>query len=280
MLKSAADLEQYQGVIKMLLEDCESREDVATVLQKPEYVALANQDLMFVLITQAVLGNALAEQTDDKKAQKVAALLLDLAAVVAEVLHLEFPTNLEQVLGTGDTDDDDDGDEDEDESNTLELATVQGFGNGPDYVVQKFNREMLKRYVTQHKLAYLTDRDGDTVLEFGYQDNWDCELKIFLIATGRDKDVYHLLAVSTKRIGRNKWEHTQQLCNSWNNERRWPRAFLQVNDPAQDRTGTIQLDQHYNLESGIHQKLLDDLTSTFVSGVSQFWEWAHEKQGL
>jgi hypothetical protein len=146
--------------------------------------------------------------------------------------------------------------------------------------VQKFDHDMIKKYLHAHDLKYLIDSDGDFLVQFGYADEWGCSLKIYLIVGGTRKDIYVIKVYSDKRISRGDWTRVIGLCNTWNKERRWPKAYLHVDDPAADQTGLVVVEQHIDLEKGIHQELLDDFTSTMIMGAFQFWKWVHQEQGL
>jgi hypothetical protein len=146
--------------------------------------------------------------------------------------------------------------------------------------VEKFTRPMIERYLRSVGVKFLTDSDGDFVVQFGYSETQGCELSFYFIAGGRENEIYVIRAFSDKRIARDEWARAVMLCNQWNTERRWPKAYLQVKDPASDNYGAILLEEQIDLEKGIHQELLDDFSNTFVVTAGSFWEWAHKEKGL
>lgn len=146
--------------------------------------------------------------------------------------------------------------------------------------VQKFDRNMIERSLQSVSLKFLKDNDGDYLVQLGYSDEMGCELDIMLMASGQQDDVYYMRGQSNKRIPRNDWGRAVMLCNTWNKERRWPKAYLYVKDPNTDATGLIILEQQFDLEQGIHQELFNDFTRVAIASMLSFWEWAHKEQSF
>ena len=146
--------------------------------------------------------------------------------------------------------------------------------------VQTFDRSMIESSLRSASLRFLRDDDGDFIVQFGYDSATDCEINIGFDVSGNTHSVYSIHGTSDKRIPRNDWGRVVMMCNTWNKERRWPKAFLYTRNPGSDATATIVLEENLDLDTGIHQELLDDFTLTTISGILQFWKWAHQEQGL
>lgn len=147
-------------------------------------------------------------------------------------------------------------------------------------IVQTFNRGMIEAFMKQSGMKYLTDSDGDFLIHWGYDEATGCAMNLQFSAQGNKKHIYAITVIAEKRIPRNDWGRAVMICNTWNKEKRWGKAYLYVDDPATDATGMIVFDNHMDLEQGIHQELFNDLTLTIVSAANSFWEWAHKEQGL
>lgn len=143
--------------------------------------------------------------------------------------------------------------------------------------VETFDRGMIKNYLEEKDLNYFEDRDGDFIVRFNYDEDWGCALDIWFIV---NNSVYKVQINSTKPIPREDWGKTMMLCNTWHQQRRWPRAYLYIENPETDENGFIILNGNIDLEEGIHQELLDDWTGTIISAGFGFWKWAHQEQGL
>ena len=146
--------------------------------------------------------------------------------------------------------------------------------------VEKFSQAMLEKYVKARGWKYLRDGDGDFRVDFAYDDSTGCELTLWLIADGRQKEIFYVRVASDKRIPKTDWARAMMICNTWNKDRRWPKAYLNVRNPDTDTTATIALEQHLDCEKGIHQELLEDFANTIWATSISFWEWAHKEQGL
>jgi len=146
--------------------------------------------------------------------------------------------------------------------------------------VQRFDHTVIEKYLKGRDLKYLRDSEGDYRIDFAYDEDTGCELTVWLIASGQHNEIYEVLVISDKRIPKSDWEKIIMLCNTWNRERRWPKAYLYVRDSATDTIGHIRLEQQIDLEQGIHQELFNDFTNTIILGAFLFWEWAHKEQNL
>jgi hypothetical protein len=145
--------------------------------------------------------------------------------------------------------------------------------------VQKFVPSMMEEYLKGKDLKYMVDHDGDYRVEFAHDSECDCELTVWLIAGGPQKDVYCVRVNTDKHIPQRDWGKAVLVCNQWNKERRWPKAFLYYKD-SDSEMGDILLEGQIDLEQGVHRELFNDFTDTVIATSFQFWKWAHEEKGL
>lgn len=145
--------------------------------------------------------------------------------------------------------------------------------------VEQFNRSMVEKFLRSRNYRFLTDSDGDFILQFAYESDADCKISIHLIAAGENNEIYSLTARSDKSIPKSEWGRVVMLCNTWNRERRWPKSYLYVDDSSSAR-GEIFLEESIDLGTGIHQELLNDFTITMIIGANLFWAWLHKEHGI
>ncbi len=145
-------------------------------------------------------------------------------------------------------------------------------------IVKTFNRAMIENYLREKDLNYFQDRDGDFQLRWSYDEECGCQLTVWFLLF--NDSVYQITIVSDKQIPRQDWGKTMLLCNTWNQERRWPKAFLYIENPETDKQGSINLREAIDLQEGVHQELFDDWTTTVISASFAFWKWAHQEKGL
>jgi len=138
---------------------------------------------------------------------------------------------------------------------------------------------MLENSLKSTNLRYLTDRDGDIVLQFGHGDHWGCDLNLYLTVAGQNADVLSMYALPGHHITMERLGDALMACNEWNLDRRYPKAALRTGT-AEDSSGRFFLQMAFDLEKGIHQELLDDTVVVFVMGVDQFCRWLHDSKGF
>lgn len=143
--------------------------------------------------------------------------------------------------------------------------------------IKPFDHSVIETYLLEQDLNYLKDRDGDFQVRFNYDEDLGCALTIWFIMTN---SIYRVQAVTDKPIPRQDWGKALMLCNTWNQNKRWPKAYLNIKDPETDQNGFIMLEEHIDLAEGIHQELFNDWTRTVISAASSFWMWANKEQGL
>ncbi len=146
--------------------------------------------------------------------------------------------------------------------------------------VQKFTRDMIEKHLRARNLHFLRDSDGDFCVEFARDADSGRELTMWLMAQGKNQDIYTIRIDADRPFTRNDWGRAMMLCNTWNCDKRWPKAYLYVRDWEKDQVGEIKLEDNVDLGVGVHQELLDDITSTIFTGACLFWEWMAKEQGI
>ncbi|MCS6802126.1 MAG: YbjN domain-containing protein [Chloroflexota bacterium] len=145
--------------------------------------------------------------------------------------------------------------------------------------VETFSPAMLETYFRSRRLAYQRDADGDYRVAFAYDEELGCALDCWFLIGGRDRQILAFRAVGLRPIPRSEFSRVIELCNEWNRDRRWPKAYLYARAPD-DPEGAIYLEENIDLAPGIHQDLLDDWLDTMRSAAVEFWIWAHREKGL
>ncbi|MBX5457032.1 MAG: YbjN domain-containing protein [Thermogemmatispora sp.] len=144
--------------------------------------------------------------------------------------------------------------------------------------VKPFSHAMIETCLRDQKLRFLRDEDNDIVVQFRYDPDCACELTFYLMAQGEKQEIYTLLCRSSRRLGPEEWERALVLCNTWNRERRWPKSYLRSFGNNGAAYGELCLEEHIDLEAGIHQELLTSFTMTFLASSFGFWRWLHQEQ--
>lgn len=159
-----------------------------------------------------------------------------------------------------------------------ELPEEEHLPNEPSRTtVQRFSRAMIRRYLDRASLAYLRDNHDDFRVDFAYDDDLNCAISFWLMAVGQHEEIYGIEARSTRRFPAETTDWCLLVVNEWNKRMRYPKAYFYLADGDRGRTGEIRLEQYTDLETGVHQDLLDSLTYTVMGGAMRFWSWLNEQ---
>jgi hypothetical protein len=146
--------------------------------------------------------------------------------------------------------------------------------------VESFGHGMIESFLEDGDLHFLRDRDGDFVVEFGYDEEIAGHPRFLLAAVGDDHEQYCMRGDIMCRVPRSDWDRMLRLCNEWNALYKMPKVYLEVDDPNASTTGRVVCEQWLNLEVGIHQELVNQFTSTFFSACFGFWRWMQRQNAM
>jgi Putative bacterial sensory transduction regulator len=139
--------------------------------------------------------------------------------------------------------------------------------------VEPFSHAMIEVFLDDDGLNFLRDRDGDFIVQFGYDDEIQGHPRFLLAVSGNDQEQYCLRGDTYQRIPRAEWDRILRLCNEWNALYKMPKVYLEVDDPNTSTTGRVVCEQWIDLEAGVHQELVNQITGTFFSACFGFWRW-------
>ena len=147
-------------------------------------------------------------------------------------------------------------------------------------IVESFGRAMIETFLEESELHYLRDRDGDFVVEFGYDEEVLGHPRFMLVVSGDDQDQYCLRGDTMKRVARLDWDRSIRLCNEWNAQYKLPKVYLEIDDPNASATARVVCEQWLNFDVGVHQELINQLTSTFFTACFSFWRWLERQDAI
>jgi len=136
--------------------------------------------------------------------------------------------------------------------------------------VRKLDEAMIESFFKTANVRYLKDSEGDYLAQYAYDENTKCEITLYLIRAGEKKEVLHVLVLSDAAIPADELGAAVFFCNTWNKEKRWPKAFLVHEENAP--YGSIRCEEQIDLEQGVHQELFNDFVTTAFSAGNQFWK--------
>ncbi len=143
--------------------------------------------------------------------------------------------------------------------------------------IEPFGRAMIEAFLEGDDLHYLRDRDGDFIVQFGYDEELKGHPRFLLAVSGEDGEQFCLRGDLLRRVPRHEWDRALRLCNEWNTHYKMPKVYFEVDDENASPTGRVVCEQWLDLEVGIPQELLNHFVSTFFSACFGFWRW-HRRQ--
>ncbi|GAC1475172.1 MAG: hypothetical protein NVSMB9_27060 [Isosphaeraceae bacterium] len=146
--------------------------------------------------------------------------------------------------------------------------------------IENFGHGMIEAFLEEDGLHFLRDRDGDFIVQFGYDEEIDGHPRFLLAASGDDQEQFCLRGDLMRRVPRPEWDRILRLCNEWNAHYKMPKAYFEVDDPNTSTTGRVVCEQWLDLSVGLQQELVNHLTSTFFSACFGFWRWLKRQDAL
>ena len=152
--------------------------------------------------------------------------------------------------------------------------------------VLPFTAATIERHLLERKVRFFRDDSNGFVLFFRYDRDCDRIIKVMHAVEGRQDTVYCLRLVGDRRVDPADFTRARELCDRWNGNYRWPRAFLELprqkdgEEPLPALSGLLVLDFQLLLDKGIHQGLFNDLVNEVISTSWDFWNLAKAEYNL
>jgi hypothetical protein len=134
-------------------------------------------------------------------------------------------------------------------------------------VVEPFTPVLIQRFLKSQGLRYFVSEENEYLVIFDADDTKP-EVLFSFSPSGNNASVYSIRARAIAPAGRELSEW-YELVNNWSRDWRWPTAYV---IPGEHSVLYIYLEAHYQLASGIHQALFDELSQTIITGVSLFFD--------
>jgi hypothetical protein len=123
---------------------------------------------------------------------------------------------------------------------------------------------------------------------YDYDEASDRCCQVFFSVEGRDGGTFCARWTSDRRVQADHFPRAFRLCNEWNADWRWPRAFVDIphRDPSREgrggppASGVLTLDYQLYLARRIHQGLFDSMLATVQETSWAFWKLAHREFNL
>lgn len=147
--------------------------------------------------------------------------------------------------------------------------------------VYPISLDRLKTVLHNRDLTYF-EQGSALLVRFDYEPKCDREVILRVSLEGEREDVLRIHMEGDRRTAREDFPKALELCNRFNREYRWPKTYLEIPSEAEGipaPSGKLVTCHQLDLETGIHDGLLEDVICCAVGASWIFWEMAH-KEGL
>lgn len=133
---------------------------------------------------------------------------------------------------------------------------------------EPLTRSLVIDALMRDEIRHRVDDDGDIRITIVRQKGKDVSIYIF----NPDTDGYFLslLTMTPRFFTAAEMPQLVEFCNTWNREKRMPRAY--VTGPDSDGDYTVKLDLHVRCENGTHTGFLQENILFYLSSSLAFWD--------
>lgn len=142
---------------------------------------------------------------------------------------------------------------------------VLGHGGAPE-LPGPVSQRRIQEWCEAEEFMYFVDSDGDLG---GF---WNGRLFYFLVL-GEHDEVLQVRARWNREITIERLEEILELCNAWNTERIWPKAYVRVLD---DGSVNVMAESSHDLEQGVTDEQLARLLACAIGTATLFFDAVDE----
>lgn len=157
-------------------------------------------------------------------------------------------------------------------------AWVGRLLSGDRLVVKPLDLGDIERLLERRKCRVFRDQQaGGLMTYWGWDATLGTEVKVF-INVGAEGEVLRISATADRpACGRRRWAELLRICNEWNNEVRWPRAYLNTGRHQGKDFGWVETSVDIPISTGIHPAFVEDLLDRVIPANLRFFSFVHEK---
>ena len=165
------------------------------------------------------------------------------------------------------------------------FALLEGQGawvgqllTGDRLVVKPLDMADVERLLKRRKCRVFRDQETGGLMTFwGWDQTLGTEVKVF-INIEADGEVLRISATSDRPArGRRRWAELLRVCNEWNTEVRWPRAYLSTGRHEGRDIGWVETSMDIPIATGIHRAFVEDLLDRVMPANLRFFSFVNEK---
>ncbi|MDO5097444.1 MAG: YbjN domain-containing protein [Corynebacterium sp.] len=134
-------------------------------------------------------------------------------------------------------------------------------------LTEPFTIDRVADYLRAQDYNFTTDEDGDIFT--GFDEN-----NFVLVATGKMREIYVVRATWKVTAPIDARGKLVEICNDWNREKLWPKAYVTVDDEGMVR---VHAETNTDLEHGVGDRQLAQLTDCGIATALQLFNRLDEE---
>lgn len=143
--------------------------------------------------------------------------------------------------------------------------------------LQPFTGALIAECLRDRGVKFMTDDEGACLARFGSNNVPLGNLDVWLSPDGSDRDIFLVRAIAEMEFSEPEHAGVTRICNEWNSTRRWPKAYLRVDDDG--GSGQVFLEEQLLIRGqGISKELVITFFDVVIATSLQFWEWALQEK--
>ena len=153
-----------------------------------------------------------------------------------------------------------------------------GFGGSGGWALQPFAPAMIEAHLRQHGLKFYRGDDQSFLFEMETPHGYD--LRVHIACEGTSNQVCAVRVSANAEVPRASWGRAAFACNEWARLKRWPRAFLDIEDATASASAELSADGHHDFEHGATQQQVNLFLNQVIAAAIEFFAWAKTEKKL
>jgi hypothetical protein len=164
------------------------------------------------------------------------------------------------------------------EANAQDILLLSaGKGAMRQPVIEPLTNDLTRRALDALSLPNSLDEDGDPFAVIPGGDSRS-DLHCFFIVFGKNRKMFQVVCLFDARIPKRKWGAAFQLCNAFNTEALFGRAFLSIQEGQEE--APLRFDAVIDCTDGVSQQFLQTLINSHIASACMFYKMAYEDKAL
>jgi hypothetical protein len=149
-----------------------------------------------------------------------------------------------------------------------------------DHAPRPLSLGVVRDFLQSRNLKVFHDAKGDLMTFWGWDEDLGSEVKVWF-KVECEGNLYRIAATNDRPVRRESWDRVIRACNRWNDEHRWPKAYLSNlgQDPDGQVFGWVETGLDLPAATGVHRAFIEDYTEALIKSNLEFFAWMNSEVG-